>query len=182
MAGFPNRGGGTNPLPEWYTSMSPEELHGLTFKQLRRLAAVEGISARPTSSDQVEALVAAEKRWAREAGAATREAEARWFREARADRDLAWGVSPMPDAPEEGLRGPLGLRLRLWWMRQWLPGRTWKCRNRRLLCAVILTTLINGGIGLVNGNPWWLTLLIIVGTALATMTITRSWRADRDGD
>lgn len=182
MAGFPNRGGGTNPLPGWYTSMSRAELRALAHERAVPVSELQRISRLPSHPAQAEALAAAEKRWAREAGAATREAGARWFREARADRDLAWGVSPTPDVPEEGLRGPLGLRLRLWWMRLWLPGRTWKRRFRRLLCAVIPTTVINGGIGLVNGNPWWLTLLIIVGTALATMTITRSWRADRDGD
>lgn len=78
-------------------------------------------------------------------------------------------------------RGPLGLRIRLRWMRLWLPSeRTYRRRNRALVvcisctvpCQIVMSVLI------FPGGWWWRAPLGIVLTVLATMTITRSWRAD----
>lgn len=58
MTGFPNRRGGTNPLPDWYTSLSRRELRDLAFQQGVPIAELHWTSFLPTTSDQAEEVAA----------------------------------------------------------------------------------------------------------------------------
>lgn len=149
MTGFPNRGSGTNPLPEWYwwfTNLSADELRGLSSRELRRAALEQGgIQFQPRTVDQAQELTA--------------------------------------HPPEPADRGPFGLRLRLWWMRLWLPSeRTYRRRNASLLISAGCYMMSGGAVAMVIDSPPWATLSAILFSTLISMTVTRSWRADQEWD